>query len=93
MTQINRLFDDIVQSMKTSKDQTGKIDVDLHTFSAFKKSAAPFPTLHHPLIHLLSLQKNKDKPTYFFIKWSFNVNLKYNRVDIYKDSLYCINIF
>lgn len=32
MTQINRLFDDIVQSMKTSKDQTGKIDVDLQAF-------------------------------------------------------------
>ncbi|MGY3836747.1 methyl-accepting chemotaxis protein [Bacillus atrophaeus] len=32
MTQINRLFDDIVNSMKVSKDQTGRIDVDLQAF-------------------------------------------------------------
>lgn len=32
MAQINRLFDDIVNSMKVSKDQTGRIDVDLQAF-------------------------------------------------------------
>ncbi|WP_419724062.1 MULTISPECIES: methyl-accepting chemotaxis protein [Bacillus] len=32
MTQINRLFDEIVYSMKTSKEQSGKIDVDLQAF-------------------------------------------------------------
>ncbi|TGP83749.1 globin-coupled sensor protein, partial [Mesorhizobium sp. M8A.F.Ca.ET.218.01.1.1] len=32
MTQINRLFDEIVHSMKVSKEQSGKIDVDLQAF-------------------------------------------------------------
>ncbi|WP_416720726.1 methyl-accepting chemotaxis protein [Bacillus subtilis] len=32
MTQINRLFDEIVYSMKISKEQSGKIDVDLQAF-------------------------------------------------------------
>ncbi|XRL94028.1 methyl-accepting chemotaxis protein [Bacillus subtilis] len=31
-TQINRLFDEIVHSMKISKEQSGKIDVDLQAF-------------------------------------------------------------
>ncbi|WP_419901023.1 methyl-accepting chemotaxis protein [Bacillus sp. T17B1] len=32
MTQINRLFDEIVHSMKVSKEQSGIIDVDLQAF-------------------------------------------------------------
>ncbi|MCY8494760.1 heme-based aerotactic transducer HemAT [Bacillus inaquosorum] len=32
MTHINRLFDEIVHSMKISKEQSGKIDVDLQAF-------------------------------------------------------------
>ncbi|WP_432339528.1 methyl-accepting chemotaxis protein [Bacillus tequilensis] len=32
MAQINRLFDEIVYSMKISKEQSGKIDVDLQAF-------------------------------------------------------------
>ncbi|MCI2455368.1 methyl-accepting chemotaxis protein, partial [Listeria monocytogenes] len=32
MTQINSLFDDIVSSMNLSKNQNGKIEIDLQTF-------------------------------------------------------------
>lgn len=32
MSEINRLFDDIVSNMKTSKEQSGRIEGDLQSF-------------------------------------------------------------
>lgn len=62
MTQINRLFDEIVHSMKVSKEQSGKIDVDLQAFlGGLQEVSRAVSHVLLLLIRLSYLQKNNHQ--------------------------------